>query len=102
MSDVLNLGSMNFGSMVDTFVLWGFVLVLMVGIGLLIYFLWDKLRYNVKVELMRQVGEPFYQPIYDETGKEIGKDLRINYRQTEASGRLYHKKMRGGGIERVF
>lgn len=92
----LNLGSVDVVSMTDTLVIWTLVFVFVIVFGLILYFLYDLMRYNVKVELLRQVGEPFEVEQDDHVTK------KINIYSEEKSGRLYQKKIKGGGIKEYF
>ena len=70
---------------------------------LCIFFLWayNVTRYTIYVELIRQVGEPFNETTKDKNGN-LKRELRINYRSQPFSGRLYDKKVRGGGYKEHF
>jgi len=102
MTDVLNLGSINWINITDTIFIWLGIIVLMLVFGFIFYLIYDWLRYTIYVELIRQVGEPFYDEIRDNTGKVISKELKINYESSPMKARLYEKKLRSGGFKEYF
>jgi hypothetical protein len=102
MSDVLNLGAMNWFSVVDTMAIWLMVLVMMVVFGLMLYFIWDWTRWSVYVEILRQVGEPYVQVTRNKEGKVVSKEMKINYESSPHAGRIYQKKLKSGGSKEYF
>lgn len=89
----LNLETINFGSIFDTVMVWVWVLVAFVAIGLLIFFLLQMINYNIEAELIYPVGEAFI----NEDGKKL-----INFESDKKPARLYKKKTGGGGSIEYF
>lgn len=91
----LNLGLNNIDlfSVVEQFSMWGVGIVLTVLVGLGVWWLYNVTTYNIQVELLRQIGEPYL----DEDGKK-----KINYRSEVKSGKIYQKKLKSGGFKEYF
>lgn len=92
------LGDINFGGAIDSIMIWTLILVGMIGGGLIIYWLYTITTYRIQVELIRQVGQPYY--IEDEETGE--KTLKINYESDFKSARIYQKKLKSGGFKEYF
>jgi len=92
MSNGVSFNQVDWLSMIDTLVMWTIILVLIVVIGLLFYWLYNITVYNIYVELMRQVGEPYL----------VKGEVKINYKSSPRVAKLYNKRMKGGGSKEYF
>lgn len=102
MSDPLNLAAINWGSSLDSIIIWTLAIVFMILFAWMLYVVWDWTRWNIYVEIIRQVGEPFWEITKDEAGNELSRELKINYESDPRKARLYEKKLKSGGSKEYF
>lgn len=91
------LGAINWGSAVNSMMIWVLLFVGIIAIGLLFWWLYNLTTYNIQVELIRQVGEPFYME--DKDGK---KTLKVNYKSENRNAKIYQKRLKTGGFKEYF
>lgn len=90
------LGSINWLSASNTIMVWILVFVFVIIFGLIAYWLYTITTYTVQVEMIRQVGNPYY---IEENGE---KKLQINYQSSNKAGKIYQKKLKSGGFKEYF
>lgn len=88
----MGFDSLNFSGAWEGLLASVFVFVFILVFGVLFYWLYIEMSYNIEVEIMRQVGEPF--------NKDDKK--KINYESEYKKGKLYEKKTSAGGYKEYF
>lgn len=92
MFQLVGLGSVDYVSVINTIVIWGLIITAVILFAVLGVFIYNWVIFKIQVNLVRQVGEPYY-----ETDDKDDQIMRVNYQVEPKVGRLYNKKMRGGG-----
>lgn len=73
-------------------ILWGTVLIMVIVIGLVLWLIMDYLSYNIKVEMLRQIGVSF----------DVKGNKKILTTSVDKAGKLYKKKQKSGGSIEYF